>query len=392
MSELPLHSSQLPEKTFAEDNNPAISALLAQIRKDFPEAGANTVLADKHNTGFSSEDMEWMWTHFMGRQHGTSEGSDGKLPLTSAYDGTYTPLISKLRYGTHGFTEAQPADPATHYTHSLILGGFPQEMASRLHAGLGNNPHNRNVDQVTLLVGQRLRWSQALGERSISDIYHMISHYTGTDMNTLREKSPWMREEERKVPDKRDHWSGPYATEFEIGRLCAEAYFRDLIDWKNYDVDTVEDSNAAEQTYAVNGVRNVVPARKEALVTYELKNGTKAHILNAAAVPRARGVPRPTSDSQARELIDLGLIGVHHPETLNVAVSPPHIRAGIDIFIRLLNARLDIVKAAIVSHKWLTDKEVITALGEIPATHKADLRLRALLSGQDPDSQELMAL
>jgi len=35
----------------------------------------------------------------MGRQHGTQEGLDGKIPLTQDIEGPYWPAVSQLRYG-----------------------------------------------------------------------------------------------------------------------------------------------------------------------------------------------------------------------------------------------------------------------------------------------------
>jgi len=43
-----------------------------------------------------------------------------------------------------------------------------------------------------------------------------------------------------------------------------------------------------------------------------------------------------------------------------------------------------------VGHDWSPTKDPITALGEIIATHKADLRLRALMDGKNPDAPELL--
>jgi hypothetical protein len=54
--------------------------------------------------------------------------------------------------------------------------------------------------------------------------------------------------------------------------------------------------------------------------------------------------------------------------------------------------RINIVRLDIASHSWLKDKELLVALGEIPATHKADMRLRAFAAGKDPDSPELVRL
>jgi len=52
-----------------------------------------------------------------------------------------------------------------------------------------------------------------------------------------------------------------------------------------------------------------------------------------------------------------------------------------------------IVHVDINSGSWERNyMELQARLGEIPATHKADQSLRAVISGQDPDSKELRSL
>ena len=380
----------LPEKPFFEDNRSTIDALFAQLGSDFPESGAASVITTDEPQP-TPEAMAWMWSHFMGRQHGTMEGIDEKIDLSSVDERPYKALIEKLHYDRYGFMDQLPTDPSTHYTASIIQGGLPQEIATRLQAGVGIDPRIGNVDDTIVLAGQRLRWTTQPGERSIEDIYEAVARETGVDIDRLREQSPWIRYEEAKPTIEGDVWSGSYATEYEIGRLTTEAYFHDLIDWKHYDPDYRLDPAPQDTSYDFRGTPMLVPSRTESLATYHLTNGTRVHVLNAAAVQRTQGVPRPNSDSQTREIVSLGIIG-SRPETINVAVSAPHIRAGIDTFIRLLQERIDIVKLDIASHAWAKDKELISALGEIPATHKADMRLQALARGEDPDAPDLMSL
>lgn len=380
----------VPESPFFADNRQAIENIFQQLEDDFPTTGAGEVL-DVTSEGPTSEAMSWMWTRLMGQQHGSSEGLQNKVSITPTLEPHYQSSVDSLHYGPYGFTHPNPANPNLDYTHSLILGGLPQEMVSRLQAARGFDPRHGNVEASTLLVGQRLRWQSAPGERSVQEIYDMVRLYSGADMEELYHRSPWMRLEAQKAKNEKDDWSGPYATELAIGRLCTEAYFRNLIDWDNYGVTIVTDSEAHEQTYDFKGSVRVVPPRSEAVITYDLTDGTKAHILNAKAVARTQGVPRPTSDSQALEVVKLGMI-TENSERLSVATSLPHIRAGIDIFIRLLQGVPGIGTTEIVSHPWLPDKELLTALGELPATHKADMRIRALLAGKDPDAPELQKL
>jgi len=379
----------VPEQPFFAENRAAISAIVEQLQQDFPDHAPAAAFADVTDEP-TPESMTWMWSHLMGQQHGSSEGWQGKVPLVAALEPQYQTAVGQLHYGPYGFATPTPANPELTYD-SLVLGGFPYEMVSRYQASYGLDPRQGNVETSVLMVGQRLRWKDAYGERSVPEIYDMVAQASGADIDELMRRSPWMQAEARKQQRENDDWSGPYATELEIGRLCTEAFFRDLIDWDNYAVSITEDATANEQTYEFKGETRVVPPRSESVVTYHLKNGTQAHVLNAAAVARTRGVPRPTSDSQAREIVELGLINPD-ADRVSLAVSLPHIRAGIDVFIRMLKAGQHIRHTEIVSPPWLPNKELVTALGEIPATHKADMRVRALLAGKDPDSPALQAL
>jgi hypothetical protein len=324
---------EISKVPFFQDNLPTIQAIFRQLHNDFPGIRADALSLDNESRP-TTESMDWMWTHFMGRQHGTMEGVENKVDLSSVDQSPYRSLISDLHYGPYGFADASPADPDTHYTASIVQGGLPQEISRRLQAGSGKDPRQGNVDHSIVLAGQRLRWGSVLGERSVPEIYETVAKHTGVDIDRLKEQSRWVRLEEAKKVIENDDWSGPFATEYEIARLCTEAYFQDLIDWKNYEPEVILDPNPSERSYEFRSSIQTVPPRTEALITYPLIDGRRASVLNAAAVPRPQGVPRPNSDSQTRELITLGLIG-SQPETLNVAVSPPHIRAGIDTFIRL---------------------------------------------------------
>ena len=134
------------------------------------------------------------------------------------------------------------------------------------------------------------------------------------------------------------------------------------------------------------------------MTIYHLKNGTNATLLNAAAIPRHNGGnPRPTCESQYREIIDSGVFSKNSADLelpMSVSVSTPHWRAVIEAPMRLLgnnNPTLNRIPSILpVGHDWSPTKDPITALGEIIATHKADLRLRALMDGKNPDAPELL--
>lgn len=380
----------MPKALFFEENRVAFDGIFNQIAHDFPKSGVEHAYTPEGELP-SSKAMQWMWTYLMGRQHGSTEGFEGKIHLTPDKEAPYWRLLQNVHYGPYSFTKPHLANSEDSCTNCLVLGGFPQEIMARFEAALPDAKAG-NVAATTLLVGQRLRWHTVIGERSLEDIYAAVAQQNNIDISQLRDRSPWMRAEERKAKRENDEWSGPFATEFEIGRLCTEAFFYDMIDWKNYEVSVTYDPSPAEQTYRVRGKTRTVPPRTEVLLTYELLNGTKVHILNGEAIARPWGMPRPTSDSQTREVVELGIIGSQN-ERIVASASLPHVRAGLDIIIRLLDLTPDsIASTEIVTHPLLPDKEVLAGLGEIPATHKADLRLRTLLAGGDPDAPELLSL
>lgn len=377
----------LPDTPFADQNRTAINAIIDQVAQDFPASGANSLQAVEDGA-IPPATMEWMWDKFMGVQHGSTEGWVDKIPLTRDLEPPYRPLVDQLRYGDFSFTQPSPPPAGEHFDATLVLGGMPHENTSRLLAAVDNKPSEANTDQIVMLAGQRLRWDTPT-ERSIHNIYQAIeATYPGADINMLRRFSRWLRAQEERQGS--SEWTDPFATEYEMGRLCVEAVFMKDIDWKADPQPTI-DLAAEPQLHLHKQKSLVIPPRHEVAVTYDLKDGRQVHVLNAKAVPRSAGVPRPTSDSQTREALEL--LNLEDNSSVLVSTGLPHVRAGLDVVTRLVDdGGPSIGKASITTSPWLPDKELVTALGEIPATHKADLRLRAALGGLDPDSEELRRL
>lgn len=393
---LPNKPPWLPDKEFLDGRNrQAIIDILGVIATDrsnqpFAEA-AQAVASDVESGGeLAPGSRDFMWARFMGVQHGTMEGGDGKVRVNEENYPRLRPLAEQLHYGGMRFLESNPADTTVEYGNSIILGGSAEEMPKRLRAARGEDPRDIAVRDTYLLVGQRQRWNGIPTEKDPDAILAAVSRsLDGVDMDKLKEKSPWLRDELRKKVEA-GSWDEAFATEMAIGRLGLEAYFdrHGLIDWEN----GIEEIAPSESQPSIPGV----PERENVLITYHLLDGTRATLLDAAAVPRKRGVPRPTSDSQIKELLDLGVLERNKEYPLSIVTNSPHyLRAATDVAIRILAhpETRDIVIAPPVSpYRPSSPENVLKALGEIPATYKADKRVHAVLRGEDPDARELADL
>lgn len=392
---LPNKPLWVPEREFLdEENRQSIIKILGVIATDrsnqqFAEA-ARAAANDIESGDLVADSRNFMWARFMGVQHGTMEGGDGKVRINEENYPKLLPLAGRLHYGDMRFLESNPADSTVEYGSSIVLGGSAEEMPKRLQAARGKNPRDITVRDTYLLVGQRQRWSGIPTEKNPDAILEAVSRSLGgVDMDRLKEKSSWLQDELRKKVEA-GSWDEAFATEMAIGRLGLEAYLDEhgLIDWKN----GIEELAPNDSQPSVPGV----PDRENVLVTYHLLDGTRATLLNAAAVPRKRGVPRPTSDSQIKELLGLGVLERNKEYPLSIVANSPHyLRAATDVAIRILAhpETRDIVIASPVSpHRPPSSENVLKALGEIPATYKADKRIRAVLRGEDPDSRELADL
>lgn len=393
---LPNKPLWVPEREFLdEENRQSIIKILGVVAADrsnqqFAEA-ARAVASDVESGGeLAPGSRDFMWARFMGVQHGTMEGGDGKVRVNEENYSRLRPLAEQLHYGDMRFLESNPADSTVEYGSSIVLGGSAEEMPKRLQAARGKNPRDIAVQDTYLLVGQRQRWNSIPTEKDPDAILAAVSRSLGgVDMDRLKEKSPWLRDELRKKVEA-GSWDEAFATEMTIGRLGLEAYFdrHGLIDWEN----GIEETAPSDNQPSIPGV----PDRENVLVTYHLLDGTRATLLNAAAVPRKRGVPRPTSDSQIKELLDLGVLERNKEHPISIITDSPHyLRAATDVAIRILAhpETRDIVIAPPVSpYRPSSPENVLKALGEIPATYKADKRVHAVLRGEDPDAKELADL
>lgn len=333
---LPNKPLWVPEREFLdEENRQSIIKILGVIATDrsnqqFAEA-ARAAANDIESGDLASGSRDFMWARFMGVQHGTMEGGDGKVRVNEENYPRLRPLAEQLHYGDMRFLESNPADSTVEYGSSIVLGGSAEEMPKRLQAARGKNPRDIAVRDTYLLVGQRQRWNGIPTEKDPDAILAAVSRSLGgADMDKLKEKSPWLRDELRKKVEA-GSWDEAFATEMAIGRLGLEAYFdrHGLIDWEN----GIEETAPSDNQPSIPGV----PDRENVLVTYHLLDGTRATLLNAAAVPRKRGVPRPTSDSQIKELLDLGVLERNKGYPLSIVANSPHyLRAATDVAIRIL--------------------------------------------------------
>ena len=327
----------------------------------------------------------------LGNQHGTMAGKDGKIELSREAEYSYWPDVNRIRYGDHYFTIPSPANIDKEYTKGFVLAGTQDENVDRLLAMVGYNPNNDNIRQIVMLTGQRARgkWV-APGEGSSQELLQVTAQYSGADVDELQQASPFIKRELAKTEI--GLWEKPFATEYEMCRLAVEAVFDKQIDWKDYPVDiTFDRVSQAKQFVDAQGRRTIVPRRREALAVYTLKDGRTVYVINGEAIDRGMYDPRPTSDSQTREAVNQLDFGDN--EHLIFSVSVPHTRAAIDSLIRVLSLRrLSIASADVANGKWLPWKELLAGLGEIPSMYKADLRLKAVLAGNDPDTPELQAL
>lgn len=314
-----------------------------------------------------------------------SKAKGDKITVNNNYR-KLLPQVLKLHYGDMPFFKAKPANPGVRHDSGLVLGGSAEEMGPRLQAMRGRNLEVP-VEETFLLAGQRQRWHNFPDEKNREAILGAVSRSLGgVDMDKLTKKSDWLREELQKVEAKPGDWEGSFATEDSIGHLAVLAAFADFIDWKS-GPELVRVPADWERT-------DSAPVREHIITRYGLQDGSHVSVLNARAVARPKGAPRPTSDSQIRELLALDSFGNNPEATIGVSVSPPHIRAVIDIAVRVLQARPEAhIAPPIIHHRYPdTGDLLLRGLGEVPATHKAHERLKALLRGDDPDTAELQNL
>ena len=127
-STLPNRPSWVSDKEFLDGRNrQAIIDILGVIATDrsnqqFAEA-ARAVASDVESGGeLASGSRDFMWARFMGVQHGTMEGGDGKVRVNEENYPRLRPLAERLHYGDMRFLESNPADSTVEYGSSIVLG------------------------------------------------------------------------------------------------------------------------------------------------------------------------------------------------------------------------------------------------------------------------------
>lgn len=330
----------LHEETFWEQNQAAFRDLFSTVARQNPSSGVEVLL--EQETQPDRDAMSWMWQHFMGRQHGTMEGADGKISLRREQEYEYWPDFNRVRYGDHYFAVPSALDTSREYTKAFVLSGTQQENVDRLLTTIAHDTNTENVREIIMMSGQRLRGWDAPGEKSPEELLCVTAQETGCDIEALRSTSPFVRAELKKQGP---GWDAPFATEYTMCRLAVEAVFEKHINWKEYPLEITLDHDSEPLRFGENE-NDVIPARNEALATYTLNDGRKIHVVNGKAIQRSPGaIPRPTSDSQTREAVDL-LIPHNSREEIVIASSIPHGRAAVDALIRMLAMRNDAIRRA----------------------------------------------
>ncbi|MCJ1967196.1 hypothetical protein LRM42_02630 [Candidatus Nanosynbacter sp. TM7-075] len=111
-STLPNKPLWVPEREFlGEGNRQTIIDILGVIATDcsnqqFAEA-AQAVASDIESGGeLAPGSRDFMWARFMGVQHGTMEGGDGKVRVNEENYSRLRPLAEQLHYGDMRFLES----------------------------------------------------------------------------------------------------------------------------------------------------------------------------------------------------------------------------------------------------------------------------------------------
>ena len=377
----------LPDQPFTEQNAAAIGDVMTLIVEDNPQVAWVPNLDPE--TVPPGEQRKALWVQLMGRQHGTQEDSDGKVAIPPEREGVYRAALGRIALGPHPVMETIPVSPAVNYNQALLNGGTPLENINLLRAGF-----QPNVQEVVALTGQRVRdmWLNVIGEGSVEDLFATIGTETGVGMEALAARSPFIQAELARTGE---GWEAPFATEYHMYRLTVEAYLSNYIDWERYD-ETVHVQPPIglneEMTYLDRDKLVTVPPREEGAVTYHLKDGRKCHVVNGPAVARPNGAPRATSASIAEEAVHY--VPVPTGASVVGVAGGLHLRAAVDTIITYFDHAGDgIARADVATAPWVRrSTHIVAAVGELMAMTKADLRLREVLRGGNPNKPELTAI
>lgn len=379
------------DQTFWEQNAAAVAGVMELVAQDSPQVA--DVVRFNPLAPLSDERRRALWKLLMGGQHGRLETDPDKFDIPPEHESGYARHLDVIHHGPHPLTRPVPLRTDIEYHQAELLAGRAAEDYAHLQIVFGAENGGENVREIIGQTGQRLRgiWGD-LAESSPDELLIAVGKLTGTDMDELMARSPFVQAELRR---RGEEWLAPFGTEYHIFRLVGEAAAYDLIDWTNY-ADAVEIAPPLgpnnELPYTHNGRASVVPSREEGMATYHLNDGRKLHVVNAPAISRPqKGVPRETSESAAVET--LRHVDVPDDARLVAITKAPYFRAGMDIaLVYLALRRGKIARFDIAAGAWdHASTAQITALGELMAGRKADYRLRTALRGGDPFDPDLVA-
>jgi hypothetical protein len=386
----------LPDQPFWQANAGAISAVRDQIVQDYPHTAEILDFDPAAAELPSDEQRREMWATFMGKQHGGQQDEGGKKVLIPYGAQPYMDLLRPIQWGPYPLTERTPIDTEHDYNRVLTSAGSAIGHAVIAEEMAPNGQLLENLGGAVWLSGQRPRGSfhNVPGENvSPKELIDLIGGLTGTDMDELVERFPRLQDQLRKTGE---GWYAPFGNESDIVELNMLAHFGHVIG-KGAEVELTPVYGANEPVVyrSPEGKELVMPRREYGMLTYTLNDGRKMSIVNGPAVSRGNGDPRATSTSIAEDAPHyVPFAEGDHDVMLGCA---PHIRAVGDTAISFLNTarhgemplhgRID---AAATAWPVALTKFATAALGEVMATMKADARARAVLTGKNPNSPQLM--
>jgi hypothetical protein len=398
----------LPETPFVESNRDAITGVFADFAQDFPD---RTVIVDEQayptaealqfdsNGDPTLAARRWLWTYAMGTQHGYDRGKGGKVYIEHG-DPKYMAHAAKLQSGAYNFVTGGKADGAITGRNLLIGGGFPHLNSGRLRVAVdGDYEALAEVNTVAILGGQRRRWNDNYNEATGDVVLQSIAETSNLDPHeseASRKRLEFWHETSRfaiaeAAKPEGPAWTQRYATEAHMGRTALEFALLqsgELFDWKEYPV--IEHIDETAESIPYEG--GIIPARHVRAWEYQLTNGHSFYVANGKAVARAPGSePRPTSYSVMSEAYSILANDLHTHENV-IGFGAPHIRAGYDTAIGLMALTGgDIAPIHLSMDKWERHEPPISGL-TIVDMYKADMRLRAIVAGKDPNAPALVNL
>jgi len=219
--------------------------------------------------------------NILGPEHGTLNPN---FTLNEQQIKAIVPLLTRMRF--FQALRLQPGD----YGDLLMTGAKFEAMVRRARRAfelLNRTGKNKTTfERIVGLWGQRPRTDASDG--SVQDIYSRLSLTVRTRAWVLRQMDLMME------PNALDEWHGAFATEFELGILAMLVAADGNM--------TVSNDNFEENTDTTT--LPGIPVRSHLSCTLRLPDGTTMVALNAPAVERPKGPPRPTSISSTMHWLD----------------------------------------------------------------------------------------